>query len=171
MSKRDDRRLVCIVAGVGGHEAQAQILKELLIRTASNIDVKLILEDAGSRVKADCCITATSHLGKHGSQVSLIRFLPYFFINVFELVLKFRKLKRSYSKVSIISLGPFPAIPAYVASKILSCRFVSIESRSRFTTLSATNRLLHRIGAIVLSQHMNDEVRVRKINAIGVLLE
>jgi UDP-N-acetylglucosamine:LPS N-acetylglucosamine transferase len=162
-------KLVLIVAGVGGHEAQAKILKNKLYDQSMELKVELICEASSMTAnKSDHSINSSSRLAKKLSWFRVLLLMPVLVANVFQICRIIIQKKRHFD-VALVSLGPFPAIPSFIASKICGTKFVSIESRSRIESISASNKLLLMMKAQVFVQHSNTETRSRKLKHIGVL--
>lgn len=162
-------KLVLIVAGVGGHEAQANILKNKLCDRSSGIKAELICE-ASSMTANDLNhrIMSSSLLAKKLSWFRFFLLIPILVANVCQICGILLQKKKSFD-VALVSMGPFPAIPSFIASKICRTKFVSIESRSRIESISASNKLLVMMKAQVFVQHTNTETKSRKLKHIGVL--
>ncbi|MDB9965151.1 hypothetical protein OAD55_01075 [Planktomarina temperata] len=162
-------KLVLIVAGVGGHEAQAKILKNKMRDWSKELKVELICEVSSMDAdKTDYQICSSSPIAKKLTRFRVLSLIPIFIANVFQMS-KIIFQKKPYFDVALVSLGPFPAIPSFIASKICRTKFVSIESRSRIETISATNKLLLMMKAQVFVQHSNVETISRNLKQIGVL--
>lgn len=162
-------KLVLIVAGVGGHEAQAKILKNKLCDQSIMLRVELICEASSMTAnKSDHRINSSSLLAKKWNRLRFLVLMPVLVANFFQICRIIFQKKRHFD-VALVSLGPFPAIPSFIASKICGIKFVSIESRSRIVSISETNKLLLMMNAQVFVQHSNTETRSRKLKHIGVL--
>lgn len=162
-------KLVLIVAGVGGHEAQAKILKNKLRDWSEGSKVELICEASSMAAnKSDHRIYSSSFVAKKLTRFRVLALMPVLTANVFQ-ICKIVFQKKSHFDVALVSLGPFPAIPSFIASKICGTKFVSIESRSRIESISATNKLLLMMKAQVFVQHSNTETISRNLKHIGVL--
>ena len=162
-------KLVLIVAGVGGHEAQAKILKNKLCNQSMRLKVELICETSSMTAnKSDHRISSSSLLAKKWNRFRLLVLMPVLVANVFQ-ICRIIVQKKRHVDVALVSLGPFPAIPSFIASKICGIKFVSIESRSRIVSISASNKLLLMMKAQVFVQHSNTETISRKLKRIGVL--
>ena len=169
MNRLKKRKLILILAGVGGHEAQAVLLKEGLTPYSDFLSVEMILEAASMNQHVGAHqITSSSHLTKQASKFRFLKLLLVLAQNIVQLTKMLQKKKKHFD-VALITLGPFPAIPGYVASKLCSINFASIESRSRFQSLSSTNRLLLMLNARVFVQHVSRESSARNLKHLGVL--
>jgi UDP-N-acetylglucosamine:LPS N-acetylglucosamine transferase len=162
-------KLVLIVAGVGGHEAQAKILKNKLCDWSTELKAELICEASSMAAnKSDHRIYSSSFLAKKLARFRVLALVPVLAANVLQ-ICKIVFQKKMYFDVAIVSLGPFPAIPSFIASKICGIKFVSIESRSRIVSISASNKLLLMMKAQVFVQHSNNETKSKNLKHIGVL--
>ena len=162
-------KLVLIVAGVGGHEAQAKILKNKLRFYSKGLKVELICEASSLTAnKLDHRIYSSSRIAKKLTRFRFLALMPALTINVFQ-ICKIVFQKKLHFDVALVSLGPFPSIPSFIASKICGTKFVSIESRSRIVSISATNKLLLMMKALVFVHHNNTETKSSNYKRIGVL--
>lgn len=162
-------KLILIVAGVGGHEAQAKILKDKLCCSSTGLKAALICEASSlTASKSDYRIFSSSRIAKKKTKFRFLTLIPVLIINVFQ-ICKIIIQKKSHFDVAVVSLGPFPAIPSFIASKICGTKFVSIESRSRIVSISATNKMLLMMKAQVFVQHSNAEAKSRNLKHIGCL--
>jgi len=164
------KKMLLIIAGVGGHEAQATILRGKLNLFSESLSVEMIIEAASLNLHEDAHrILSSSYLTKKQSKLRFFPLLCVLVINIIQICMVVQKKKNNFD-IALVTLGPFPAIPGYIASKISRLKFVSIESRSRFESLSATNRLLLKMGATVVVQHNNAESRSSNLKRLGVLM-
>ena len=116
MSYMAKEKLVFIVAGVGGHEAQANILKGKLCYYSEGLKTALICEASSlAASKSDYRIFSSSHIAKKRTKFRFLALIPILLANVFQ-ISKIIFQKKPYFDVALVSLGPFPAIPSFIAS-------------------------------------------------------
>ena len=79
-------KLVLIVAGVGGHEAQAKILKNKLRYYSKGLKTELICEASSLAAnKSDHRIYSSSLIAKKLTRFRILALMPVLTINVFQI--------------------------------------------------------------------------------------
>lgn len=141
------RQRVIVLAGEGGHVAQAERFCAGL--EARGLEVILLTEGKCWLLPP---ISRSSKEGNSAFWLSVVATLLWLPACLF------------YSLVSptvrgaalLVSFGPMTAVPMTLAAQILGRRMVFIESWSRFKRVSLTGRIHRRMGAAFLVQNPMD---------------
>lgn len=129
------RRKVLIIAGEGGHAAQAVVLANLLSDADLTREYITAVEDSASGNRANFkLINISKQLKRYRRKWHYIFAIPL----VLNSFISFCKTVTQINPSSIISLGPYISIYGLIYCKFKRIKFIHIETRARFKSLSLT---------------------------------
>lgn len=135
---------VVVLAGEGGHAAQAQRFCAGLEKRGQS--VTLFTE------RESWLLPSISRLSKEGKFAHWISIVAVIFW--FPACLIYSLTSSRFRRASlVVSFGPMTTVPLALASQMVGKRLIYIESWSRFETISLTCRLHRRLGASFLVQN------------------
>lgn len=140
---------IFIYAGEGGHLRQANILKEKLLGAGNKVQI-ITEADAGNAEGGELLYLPPS--SKKLKSRKRILYLPYLCVNYLICLSSIIRATKQRHIVHV-GLGPFVNIPLFIICRYLRRKVIFIESRSRFTRLSGSNKLVNRLGGQVLVQN------------------
>ncbi|MDA5565373.1 hypothetical protein PJK54_17060 [Cobetia sp. MMG027] len=134
-----------IVAGEGGHFAQAKRLIALADQTSKDRIVHI--SDNENCKLSNICVTLKPLRCKDSNYC--FTDLSNFIKNIIVIYKSFG----SYNNVRVVSLGPGIAIPVALIGKIKGAKIIHIETWSRITSKSITGRIMYFLSDKFIVQH------------------
>ena len=157
------QRKVLILAGEGGHAAQAMLLANLLSNSDLTRSYVTAIEDSVSASAADVkLINLSKQLKRYRHKWHYLFATPL----LLKAFLNFWKTAVHINPSSIISLGPYISVYALLYCKYNRINFIHIETRARFTTLSFTYKCVKLLKGKTAYQN----VELKKLDPSGLYL-
>lgn len=155
----DKKMHLFVVAGEGGHYTQALLLSDLLIYYGCKVTI--LTERGNPMLHDNSSASLTPSSSRLKGELRKFYLVPLFLTNTLQIL---RSLRQYEDIDGVIGLGPFVNLPAYVACILLRIRFCCVESRSRFRSLSKSNKLIRRLGGKIFTQN-----KLKDSSAIDIL--
>ena len=135
-------RCVLLVAGAGGHTAQARILRSKLLER--QIKVELIVENETNLLPKVASFSKKFRMYSFLSVLFALGFLPR--------CLSYLWVRPGISLV--VSLGPSNTFPFLIAARLLGRKCCFFESRCRFRTKSVSSKLARLMWVPIVEQNL-----------------
>lgn len=142
---------ILIISGEGGHAAQAMVLAKLLSEADETRQYLTAIEDSASGKDADLKLLNMSQYLKRYSKKSHYFVISPLLIKAF---FQFLKITTHVKPQAIISLGPYISVYALIYCKLVGAKFLHIETRARFKSLSLTYRCVKFLGGATAYQNL-----------------